>query len=92
MHMLAFTRSQEMRCYNGSMIEAMNIATAGMRVSAQQFAKSAENVVKATMPDSTEDLTKAIVDSNISSYTFKANAAVAKTAGKMMGSLINTLA
>lgn len=74
------------------MTDAIGTALGGIQKSASLFAKSAENVVNATQPGSTEDLAKAIVDSKTTSYAFKANVAVLKTADKMLGTLLDTLA
>jgi hypothetical protein len=79
-------------CYNRHMTDAIGTALGGIQRSTSQFAKSAENVVNATRPGSTEDPAKAIVDSKTASYAFKANVAVLKTADKMLGALLDTLA
>jgi flagellar hook protein FlgE len=74
------------------MVDSINIAANGIRTSASQYAKSAEEVVKATTTGSDADLPKAIVDGKTSSYAFKANSAVLKTADKMMGALLDIMA
>jgi hypothetical protein len=79
-------------CYKRHMTDAIGTALGGVQKSASQFAKAAENVVNATKPGSTEDLAKAIVDSKTTSYAFKANVAVLKTADQMLGALLDTLA
>jgi hypothetical protein len=87
-----FTGRKETACYNRHMTDAIGTALGGIQKSASQFAKSAENVVNATKPGSTEDLAKAIVDGKTTNYAFKANVAVLKTADKMLGTLLDTLA
>jgi hypothetical protein len=85
------------------MIDAISTAAAGLRTSANQFEKAAQKVVKATTPEAGEtaaadpssggdDLASAIVDTNMSALSFKANAAVFKTGDKMMGTLLDTIA
>lgn len=85
------------------MISAFTTATAGLYSSAQRFEKSAQDVVKAsslgtassTTSNSTEkdsgDLPTAIVGTKEAEISFKANAAVFKTADTMMGTLLDTL-
>ncbi|GAA0525925.1 flagellar basal body rod protein FlgC [Rhizomicrobium palustre] len=82
------------------MIGALNTAVSGLRSASQRFENAAGNVVKAASPGTTDtsnaadqntgDLATAIVDSNQSALSFKANAAVFKTADKMLGSLLDT--
>lgn len=79
-------------CYNRHMTDAIGTALGGIQNSASQFAKAAGNVVNAAKPGSTEDMAKAIVDSKTTNYAFKANVAVLKTADKMLGNLLDTLA
>jgi Domain of unknown function (DUF1078). len=79
-------------------INALSTAAAGLRASATRFDKSAADVVKAATPGSTNnteeqgDLPTAIVESKENELSFKANAAVFKTADKMMGTLLDTIA
>ncbi len=84
------------------MIDAISSATYGLRLSAKQFDKSVQDVVKASAPrgrDATDetdgaadDLPKAIVDTQTSAISYKANAAVFNTANKMIGTLLDTIA
>lgn len=85
------------------MINALSTAAAGLRTSANQFDKAAQRVVKATTPEAGEtasaegpasgdDLAAALVSSKMSELSFKANTAVFKTADKMIGSLLDTVA
>ncbi len=82
------------------MIDAISSAASGIRSSANQFEKAAQRVVQATAPETGEaseskgwdDLPAAIVDSKMSALSFKANAEVFKTADKMVGTLLDTLA
>lgn len=84
------------------MISALTTAAAGLRSSVQRFDKSAADVVKAASPGTdnttsstngdTGDLPTAIVGTKESDFSFKANAAVFKTADKMMGALLDTIA
>lgn len=82
------------------MIDAISTSAAGLRTSANQFEKAAQKVVKATAPQVEEtasassggdDLAGAIVDTQMSALSFKANAAVFKTGDKMMGALLDTI-
>jgi hypothetical protein len=81
------------------MIDAISTAATGIRSSANQFEKAAQRVVQATTPEtgqtsettSSDDLPAAIVDTKMSALSFKANAAVFKTADKMVGTLLDTL-
>jgi len=75
------------------MINALTTAAAGLQSASQRFEKAAGNVVKAASGDVNSDqgdLPTAIVDSKQSELSFKANAAVFKTADKMLGSLLDT--
>lgn len=82
------------------MIDAISSAVSGLRSSSSQFDKAAQRVTQATMPtagDTSEtkgmdDLPAAIVDTKLSALSFKANAAVLKTADKMAGTLLDTIA
>ncbi len=74
------------------MLDAITTAAGGIRSAVSQFEKSAQNVVKATSSGADEDLSTAIVDGKQSSLALKANVAVVKTADKMLGSLLDTLA
>jgi hypothetical protein len=82
------------------MIDALYTATAGLAASANRFDKAAQNVIKASTPvtakadakPSGDDLPAAIVDSKTSEISFKANATVIKTADKMLGTLLDTIA
>lgn len=86
------------------MINAMSNAVYGLRSSAQQFEKAAKNVVSATAPatgnaaaptsasSESGDLATAIVDTKQSALSFKASTAVFRTADKMMGELLDTIA
>lgn len=83
------------------MIDAISSAASGLRTSAKQFERAAQNVVKASAPrdgDATsetggtaDDLATAVVDTKTSELSFKANAAVFKTANKMIGTLLDTI-
>lgn len=79
------------------MIDAISAAAYGLKTSANQFEKAAQKVIKATTPDSAagagaNDLPAAVVDTQTSALSFEANTAVFKTADKMMGTLLDTLA
>jgi hypothetical protein len=82
------------------MIDALSTAAAGLKSSANQFEKAAQKVVKATTPTTGDvptaapstDLPTAIVDTKTSALSFKADAAVFRTADKMLGTLLDTLA
>ncbi len=84
------------------MIDALSTAATGLRSSANQFEKAAQRVVKATTPEtgattaasasSDQDLPAAIVDTQTSALSFKADVALFKTADKMIGTLLDTLA
>jgi flagellar hook protein FlgE len=83
------------------MIDAISSAVSGLRSSTNQFDNAAQRVVRATTPQtgetaapsaSADELPAAIVDTQMSAMSFKANAAVFKTANKMMGSLLDTIA
>lgn len=75
------------------MIDAISSAAYGLKASANRFEKAAQKVVAASAPEaSMDDLPAAIVDSKTSALSFKANAAVFKTADRMMGTLLDTLA
>lgn len=75
------------------MINALTTAAAGLKAASQRFEASAQNVVRASSGDSSGgDLAAAITDSKLSELSFKADAAVFKTAGKMLGTLIDTVA
>lgn len=85
------------------MINALSAAASGLTAAANRFEKSAQNVVRASVPQTDEpdsanaeaafpqDLPAAIVDSKTSEISFRANVAVFKTADKMVGSLLDTL-
>ena len=73
-------------------MDAMSIALAGMNSSAARFAQSAQDVVKATSPNSTTDPAAAVVGLTTNSLAFRADIAVFKTADRMMGQLLDTLA
>jgi hypothetical protein len=80
------------------MIDALSSSVSGLRASAIQFDKAAQRVAKATLPETKDvtstgdDLPAAIVDTQLSALSFKANTAVFKAADKMIGSLLDTLA
>lgn len=82
------------------MIDAISTSALGLRSSANRFESAAQRVVQATTPETGEtdgskgfdDLPAAIVDTKMSALSFKANAAVFKTADKMIGTLLDTIA
>jgi hypothetical protein len=84
------------------MIDAISSVTYGLRASAKQFEKAVQNVAKASASrgqndtaetgSTSDDLATAIVDTKTSELSFKANAAVFKTANKMIGTLLDTVA
>jgi len=63
-----------------------------LRNAAAGVQKAANAVVKATQPGSKEDPANAIADSTLGAFAFKANATVLKTADKMLGALLDTIA
>jgi flagellar basal body rod protein FlgC len=85
------------------MIDALSIATGGIAASANRFEKSAQNVVRASVPQTDKqgaepatmaprpDLPTAVVETQVSALSFKANVAVFKTADKMIGTLLDTI-
>jgi len=85
-----------------SMISAISSATYGLRLSAKQFESAVQNVAKASAPrgrdatsetsGATDDLASAVVDTQTSAISYKANAAVFNTANKMIGTLLDTIA
>lgn len=80
-----------------AMIDALTTAAAGLKTNANLFEKAAQNVVKATAPqtaetDGRDDLPAAIVAEKSSEIGFSACADVFKTADKMLGGLIDTVA
>lgn len=79
-------------CYNRRMIDTITNASGGLRNAAAAFENAAKNVVKAAAPESKTDLPTAIVDSKTSEIAFKANLATFKAAGRMMGTLLDTIA
>lgn len=84
------------------MIDAISSATNGLRLSAKQFERAVQNVAKASAPQrrdatsetggTTDDLASAVVDTQTSAVSYKANAAVFNTANKMIGTLLDTIA
>jgi hypothetical protein len=76
----------------GAMIDALSTAASGIRNEAAQFDKAAQRVVKAAAPSGGDDLAAAIVDAKVSEIGFSANVAVFKTADKMLGALLDTVA
>jgi hypothetical protein len=88
------TNGKDEAAYSLPMIDAISSAAYGLKTSANQFEKAAQKVVKASAPETgaADDLPAAIVDTQTSALSFKANAAVFKTADRMMGTLLDTLA
>jgi hypothetical protein len=80
--------------YKDSMSDAMTIAAAGMVQTMTQFNTDAARTVAAASQRSADDgeLTQGIAAQVTDKAAFEANAATFKTAGKMLGTLLDTVA